>query len=240
MGNKLFEKFLLLFLFAVAMGYLESSVVVYLRTIYYPGGFDFPLKNIDRETLVVEVGRETATIIMLLSVALVAGDTWKEKFAWFLYCFAVWDIFYYVFLYLLLNWPASMFTWDILFLIPFTWTAPVLAPVINSLSMILLAFVLIHKELKKLKYKINWIFWTIIIGGCGLILISYMENYLRYMLARYSFADLFNNQLFEERACYAETFIPTNFNWWMYLFGQFMILFSIWYLWKGFVIKSKH
>jgi len=232
MRNKLVEKFVLLLLFAIAMAYLESSVVVYLRTIYYPDGFGFPLKNLDAEILVVEIGREAATIIMLLTIAFVAGASWKEKFAWFLFCFAIWDIFYYIFLYILLDWPVSLFTWDILFLIPFCWTAPVIAPVINSSSMILLALVLINKEWKKINYNFNWIFWILIIGGCAFILSSYMEDYLKFMLTRYSFADLFNDQLFEERIHYAENFIPLNFNWWMYIMGQVLILTSIWYIWK--------
>ena len=36
-----------LLLYAVAMGYLEAAVVVYLRAIYYPEGFSFPLKPMD-------------------------------------------------------------------------------------------------------------------------------------------------------------------------------------------------
>jgi hypothetical protein len=31
--------------FSMAMGYLESAVVVYLRKLYYPDGFKFPLAH---------------------------------------------------------------------------------------------------------------------------------------------------------------------------------------------------
>ena len=81
--------------YAVAMAYLESAIVVYLRRLYYPKGFDFPLVIIDIPTLLIEVGRETATIVMLATVGMAAGRTRVGKCAYFLYLFGVWDIFYY-------------------------------------------------------------------------------------------------------------------------------------------------
>jgi membrane protein implicated in regulation of membrane protease activity len=62
--------------------------------------------------------------------------------------FAIWDIFYYIFLWLLIGWPESFFTWDILFLLPVTWVGPVLAPVINSLTMIVLAGLILLADRK--------------------------------------------------------------------------------------------
>ena len=32
-------------IFAIAMGFLEAVIVIYLRKIYYPLGFNFPLKG---------------------------------------------------------------------------------------------------------------------------------------------------------------------------------------------------
>jgi hypothetical protein len=115
------------------MGYMESSVVVYLRAIMYPDGFGFPLAPFDSHLAVTEIFREVATIIMLLGAGIIAGKTFPERFAWFIYCFAIWDIFYYVFLKALLGWPESFMTWDILFLIPATWVGPVISPIIVSL-----------------------------------------------------------------------------------------------------------
>ncbi|MBL7138880.1 MAG: hypothetical protein ISS17_08905, partial [Bacteroidales bacterium] len=137
---------LLITLFAIAMGFLESAVVVYLRAIYYPEGFAFPLKIIEGPVATTEILREAATLIMLITVAILAARRWIIRFAWFIYIFAIWDIFYYIFLWLLLGWPESLLTWDILFLIPTTWVGPVLAPVINSLTMIALAGVMIRAD----------------------------------------------------------------------------------------------
>ena len=85
-------------IFSTAMGYLECTVVVYLREIYYPGGFNFPLAPIDKPIAITEIGREAATLVMLLGIGFLAGKTAVQRFAYFIYSFAIWDIFYYVFL----------------------------------------------------------------------------------------------------------------------------------------------
>lgn len=127
--NSAFGRELLwLAVFGVAFGYLESAVVVYLRTIAYAGGFSFPLEPIPPLILGTEMGREAATLAMLAAAALAPGGRALLKLARFLFCFGLWDIFYYVGLKTLLGWPPSLFTWDVLFLIPVPWSAPVLAP----------------------------------------------------------------------------------------------------------------
>ena len=85
--------------FSIAMGFLESAVVIYLRRMYYPHGFSFPLQPMPHDIAIVEIWREAATIIMLLAIGILAGRKPSEKFAWFVISFAVWDIFYYVFSY---------------------------------------------------------------------------------------------------------------------------------------------
>ena len=44
MNNNYISKILLVTILAVAMAFVESAVVVYLRAIFYPEGFSFPLK----------------------------------------------------------------------------------------------------------------------------------------------------------------------------------------------------
>ena len=84
--------------FSIAMGFFESAVVIYLREIYFPDGFSFPLNPIHGSILTVEVLRELATLIMLISIGILAGRNRVQKFAYFIFGFAVWDIFYYIFL----------------------------------------------------------------------------------------------------------------------------------------------
>src|SRR4051812_35113448 len=93
-----FRIVLLLILFSIAMGFMESAVVIYLRKIYYAEGFHLPLKAIDLNIALVELCREAATLIMLVTIALIAGKNGIQRFSYFLICFGIWDIFYYVFL----------------------------------------------------------------------------------------------------------------------------------------------
>ena len=143
------QKLIWVSIFAVAMGFFEAAVVIYLRKLMYPAGFSFPLAPIEHGLAVTEILREAATLIMLLSAGILAGRYATERFAWFIYAFAIWDIFYYIFLKLLIGWPESFMTWDILFLIPATWVGPVITPVIVSLSMIVLAAVVLFFLLQR-------------------------------------------------------------------------------------------
>jgi hypothetical protein len=74
-------------LFAIAMGFLESAVVVYLRAIYYPGGFAFPLKMITGPIAITELLREAATMIMILAIAMLSDRRRTVRLAWFIYMF---------------------------------------------------------------------------------------------------------------------------------------------------------
>ena len=128
------------------MAYLESAVVVYLREIYYPNGFSFPLQEITPFILIIEIGREIATIIMLFAVSYFMSKNKRELFAFFSFNFGMWDIWYYIWLKLLLDWPQSLLTWDVLFLIPVPWIAPVLAPILVSVSLIIASLIILKLE----------------------------------------------------------------------------------------------
>jgi len=125
---------------STAFGVCEGAVVVYLRRICYPGrpasGPLLPLPDIDASLLRVETTREAATIVLLLGVAMLAERRPLRRFAAFAFCFGVWDIAYYAMLHVAIGWPASLMTWDVLFLIPKPWSSPVLAPVLVSLALI--------------------------------------------------------------------------------------------------------
>jgi hypothetical protein len=84
----------------------------------------------------VELWREAATLVMLATLGLLAGRTWRRRIGYAALAFGVWDIFYYVFLRLISGWPRTLLDWDILFLLPLPWWGPVLAPVSIALVMI--------------------------------------------------------------------------------------------------------
>ncbi|HUT44889.1 MAG TPA: hypothetical protein VMX36_01340 [Sedimentisphaerales bacterium] len=145
-----FKTFLIVVVFSIAFGYIEAAVVVYLRQIFHPNGFIFPMTVLGtgplfKRFLLTEIGREAATIVLVFTGAWLSGHTRRQRFAYFLIIFAIWDIFYYVWLKVLLNWPASIMDWDILFLIPVTWASPVLYPVLISITLIGFAVVILYR-----------------------------------------------------------------------------------------------
>ncbi len=165
------QKILWVLLFAAAMAYVESAVVVYLRQNYYPSGFNFPLTDIPTSTLLIELGREAATVIMLLTIGFFCGQSKLTRFAYFALAFGLWDIFYYVWLKLFIGWPSSLLTWDILFLIPLPWVAPVWAPVLVSLALLWAAIWIIFRQDRDLVPRFHLGAWIgEIIAGVIIIL----------------------------------------------------------------------
>lgn len=215
--------------FAIAMGFLESAVVVYLREILYPGGFDFPLSPIPMNLGVTELFREVATIVMLVAIGILAGKSFSTGFAWFIYSFAIWDIFYYVFLRALIGWPGSLMTWDVLFLIPTTWTGPVISPVLVSLTMILLALVILLKAEQGKDSRIPARIWAGLILGSLILIISFVLDYSHHMLTYFSLMEMIslnNPEITEVAAAY----VPRNFPWLIFATGELAILGTIaWY-----------
>ena len=147
-------------LFGIAFGFVEASVVVYLRAAVglLPGyggtlagiahlSSDVYLQakilgELPQSLLTVELFREAATMIMLLCIALLAAAGVRERCAMFLWTFAVWDVVYYVGLWATVRWPSSLTTHDVLFLIPVPWLSQVWFPLLVSalaLGVVLLA-----------------------------------------------------------------------------------------------------
>ena len=127
------------FVFAIAMAYMESAVVVYLqRALGITPDSLFPLKNGDLvgNLAAIEVGREVATMVMLVAVGWLVGRRWVDRLAWTSVAFGVWDIGYYFWLWVFVGWPRSPATWDVLFLIPVPWAGPVWAPIVVSGALI--------------------------------------------------------------------------------------------------------
>ncbi len=234
-NNLLLKTIFLLTVFSISMGFFESAVVVYLRKIYYPGGFDFPLVSFKEGTIAVtEILREFFSLVMIISISYLAGNNFNKRLAYFLFCFAIWDIFYYIFLKILLGWPASFFTLDILFLIPLIWVGPVLAPILNSLTMIALSFAIISISEKKLYFKINITKWILLISGSIITIAAYCEDHLNYMLNKFSFFELFSSTKKDEVILWSDNYIPGDFNWLIFVFGELLFLSVI------FMILKRH
>jgi hypothetical protein len=191
---------LVLLLFGTAFGYLEAAVVSYLRLLHEPARLRFypsrapaelfPLLTLDQlhtagseqvQTLVIELGREAATIVMLAAIALAVARDAGEWAAAFVIAFGTWDIAFYAFLRLLLHWPASVFTWDILFLIPVPWVGPVLAPVLVSAAMIVAGVWHLRRQSQDKPVQIGAAHWGGIFGGAAIIVLSFAMDYRSIM-----------------------------------------------------------
>lgn len=136
--KKIIVKIFLILIFATSMGYLEAVIANYDRMILGIS-VDYDLKQLPKFTprhLFLEQTREISTIIMLFSFGLLIGKTLREKLTIFMLSISTWDLFYYISLYIILRWPSSLFTTDLLFLVPMPWIAPVILPVTISIMII--------------------------------------------------------------------------------------------------------
>jgi hypothetical protein len=207
-----------LLLFGISFGYVEAAVVIYLRALYEPlrqrltpgraPGDLFPLAN--REKMVaeapetalllnVEVIREAATIVMLAAAAMLVT---AERSLWLptlSIAFGAWDLSFYLFLKLWIDWPASLLTWDLLFLLPVPWVAPVLAPVIVSFTIIGCGVVTLYRPIYT-----EWRHWTGLFLGGALVILSFTWDF-RHVIA--------GN-------------MPRPFAWWLFVAGEAISLGS--------------
>lgn len=216
--------FIVLGIFAAAMGLLETSVVVYLRELYYPEGFSFPIKKIHFHISKVEIWREIATILMLWGIGYLTGKNKLERFAYFCYAFAIWDIFYYIFLYVFLAWPESIFTWDLLFLLPFPWVGPVWAPVLISLLMIICSIIFVRKKEINPSFEIAKKWWILLFAGGTICIISFMWDFFQLSNFNFNVLELISNP---EKSDFIYKYIPKRFNFLLFYTGFFVMLIAV-------------
>jgi hypothetical protein len=218
--------------FAIAFAWVEGSVVVYLREIYFGGSFSFPVvtewkngKLVIDSLIRIELGREIATIVMLVAVGCVAGKTAWQKFCFFMIGFGVWDIFYYVWLWVMVGWPESIMTWDLLFSIPLPWVGPVITPILIALAMAGAGSVIIYLEEKG--YVIYWRWYDLVIElGCGLLMIvSFCWDWKNIMRVP---GDVLH------------TGIPNPFAWWLYVPAYLLAVIYFFLRLKQIISGNRH
>ncbi len=215
---------ILVVIFALAFAWVESAVVVYLRKIYFDGVFKFPLlvvweegKHIVDPLIRIEFGREIATVVILVAVGWLAGKNKLQKFCYFMIAFGIWDIFYYFWLYIMVGWPESLMTWDLLFYVPLPWVGPVITPVLIAMALVGAGSLIVYYDKKG--YVIRWRWYDMAIEfSCGLLLIA-------------AFCWDWKNIL-QIPGHVTRSGIPNPFAWWLYIPAY---LFSIIY----FLIRLK-
>ncbi len=170
------KRFCIVVIFGIAFAYVEAAVVVYLRTIFHPSGFTFPLAEFGisplwKRLLLTETGREAATLVLIFTSSWLFGRNLQQRFAFFLTIFAIWDIFYYIWLKVLLGWPSSIMDWDILFLIPTAWAGPILAPILISLTLLIFAIIILYRSSQARPLRLTLTGWLAFILA-GLVVVA--------------------------------------------------------------------
>lgn len=198
-------KLLVVAAYAAGMAWVESAVVFYLRTMIdridpyqaHPlpeiGGFG-----------PAELVREAATLLMLLTVGILAGRNLRSRLGYAVFAFGVWDILYYVFLYVMCGWPQGLMDWDLLFLIPLPWWGPVLAPVMIASLMVAWGILATQFEENSPSSRLPWRSTVTSFLGMGLALYVFMADSLEV-------ADQGVETLREV--------LPTHFQWPLFLFA---------------------
>jgi hypothetical protein len=218
------------FIFAISFAWVESSIVVYLREIYYGGSFSFPIvanwedgKLVVDRLMRIEFGREIATIVMLVAVGCAAGKHAWQKFCFFMIGFGIWDIFYYVWLWVMVRWPENLMTWDLLFLIPLPWVGPVITPVLIAAAMTVAGSLILYYDEKGYVIRWSWFDWIMIMGCGTLMIMAFCWDWKNIMR-------LPHGGPYEG--------IPNPFAWWLFLPAYFLsIAYFGWRLRKN-IIKQ--
>jgi len=166
--------------FAIGMAWVESASVYYLRVLvdrvepYQPN--PLPINDVLGP---IELVREAATLVMLLTVGMLAARTWYRRLGYSAIAFGVWDIFYYVFLWIMSGWPRSLLDWDVLFLLPLPWWGPVLAPVSIAALMIVWGTLATQFEDRTPVTSTMWALWSLNWLGIALALYVFMADAIR-------------------------------------------------------------
>lgn len=170
MTQSIRQRFVLLSAYAIAMALLEAVVVVYLRALLDATPERVTLGS--QVTIEMEAGREAATLVMLVAVGWLAGRNWRERCAYGLYAFGLWDIWYYIWLKVFTGWPETLLNWDVLFLIPVRWWGPVLAPVLIAALLCVCAVLAVQRLQREQRLGFTWA--RIVMTAAGALLALYV------------------------------------------------------------------
>ena len=196
--KRLVSRIIWISIFSIAMAYLEAAIVVYLRRLFGIGDLFLQVPPFDPQIAVIELGRELATLIMLLAIGWIAGHNIQSRLSFTFIAFGVWDIFYYVWLNIFIGWPTSLLDPDLLFLIPLPWWGPVLSPVLISILMITGGMAVLREIEHKAFIHFSLSFWIPLILGVLMMLYSFMADAIQILPASSSVLNDLR---------------PTQFNW---------------------------
>lgn len=187
-----------LWVFALAFGWIEANIVVHLRELYLRdaagvnAGLEVTQVVLPDNVVWIEIVREACTMFVLAAVGWLCSPRLAGRIGGFLVAFGIWDLMYYVGLWLIIAWPASLATWDILFLIPVPWVAPVWTPAVVALVFVAAGSWLFLTDTNPRDWR--WADAAVIVAACAIIVGSFVV----------------------ESGAVAERRVPERFAWWLY------------------------
>ena len=207
--------------FAIAMAWVEAASVFYIRALVDRiEPYQVNPLPINDTLGYVELWREAATLVMIATLGMLAGSTWRRRAGYAAIAFGTWDIFYYVFLRLMSGWPRTPLDWDILFLLPLPWWGPVLAPV--SIALLMTLWGTLATQSREDATDARWA-WALGSAGIALALAVFMSDAWR--------------ALPHGRDAVLQV-LPTTFNW--PLFGAALLLMTAplaYTVWSAFALR---
>jgi hypothetical protein len=218
------KKLIPYFFLGASFGIIEASVVIVLRPHFSDAKAPFALKliaydtlNALQETLLsTELWREAATIVLLAAAAAIAARTFLHWASYFVFTFGIWDIFYYIWLSLKIGWPHSLLDWDILFLIPKMWLAPVLVPCMISLTGIIMSMIMVRTLSVRGSVRMQVYHWAPVLLALLLWLISFLNKSEKGMTA-----------------------MPQSYSWWLFILGLLLCIGSTFMFYREQLYRHK-
>ncbi|MEL7644838.1 MAG: hypothetical protein AAGU04_01040 [Anaerolineaceae bacterium] len=211
--NRSVNKIVWVSVLSIAMAYLEAAVVVYLRRVYGITDLILQVPPFDEQIALIELGRELATLVMLLSIGWIAGKTFQSRVGFAFIAFGLWDIFYYIWLRVFIGWPQSLLDPDLLFLIPLPWWGPVLSPVLIALLMVIGGTIAVLRTEGNETLNLHSWFWPCLITGVLIMLFTFMSDAIKALPANISSLNSIK---------------PSPFNWPVYLIGFGLVVAALW------------
>jgi hypothetical protein len=206
------RRFWALAVLAIAFAYVEAAVVVYLRGWWGIENLILDIPPLDRSIAATELGREVATLVLLMAAGWAVGRTTPSRWGFAFFAFGVWDIFYYAWLKVLIDWPSSLLDTDILFLVPLPWWGPVLSPVLIAILCIVGGYLAVSAEDRGQAVHPTRLHWVSTMSGIGVVLYTFMADAVAALPAT-------AEELNELR--------PTEFQWPVYLVGLAAMIWPV-------------
>ncbi|MFO8086310.1 MAG: hypothetical protein R6T91_00705 [Bacteroidales bacterium] len=86
-------------------------------------------------------------------------------------------------------------------------------------TMILLAMVMVYFVQGKQKFRMHFLHWFLLIFGAIVVILSYVEDYLSFMLQQFTLAQMLGKASMDYLFAYASSYVPDHFKWWIFSIG---------------------